>query len=327
MPASKREKALLLCLIIFSIIGFFTVHGALLRAREEKIFAEEQILRYQQSFGSMALSAKSAYVYDSTDKSVIYEYNPDLPRPIASITKTLTTLVALRTLGPDGIVPITAESLEPDAPNGLRLGEHFHALDLAQFMLVESSNDAAQALALASDKVLSGRASNDGVRSFLQAMTDTAKRLGLTTMVSAGIGSVHGLDAGADNTPTVISTAREIATLVDVVSHADEQATESTRMPSVTVHSIEGTTHTAINTDGDVTQIPGILFSKTGYTDSAGGNLAVIYRAENNHDIIVVVLGSTRENRFSDVLSLVGRANTYLDFHPPVLEGVGGGMQ
>jgi D-alanyl-D-alanine carboxypeptidase len=47
------------------------------------------------------------------------------------------------------------------------------------------------------------------------------------------------------------------------------------------------------------------MMSKTGYTDLAGGNLAVVFDAGIGHPVAVVVLGSTKEERFTDVQRLV----------------------
>ena len=51
--------------------------------------------------------------------------------------------------------------------------------------------------------------------------------------------------------------------------------------------------------------MPGLLRSKTGFTDLAGGNLAVIFDAGMNHPVAIVVLGSTQSGRFTDVKTLM----------------------
>ena len=43
------------------------------------------------------------------------------------------------------------------------------------------------------------------------------------------------------------------------------------------------------------------MASKTGYTDAAGGNLAVLVNLNVNKPIVIVVLGSTVDGRFQDV--------------------------
>ena len=59
------------------------------------------------------------------------------------------------------------------------------------------------------------------------------------------------------------------------------------------------------NTNKVVDAIGTVLASKTGYTTLAGGNLVVAFDAGVDRPIIVVVLGSTHQGRFYDVLKLV----------------------
>jgi D-alanyl-D-alanine carboxypeptidase len=54
------------------------------------------------------------------------------------------------------------------------------------------------------------------------------------------------------------------------------------------------------------------LASKTGYTDLAGGCLVVAFNAGINHPIIIVVLGSSPDGRFSDVLNLASTTLAYI---------------
>ncbi len=61
----------------------------------------------------------------------------------------------------------------------------------------------------------------------------------------------------------------------------------------------------AFNTNEALGEIPGLLMGKTGFTDLAGGNLAVVFEAGPARPIVVVVLGSTREGRFADMRILV----------------------
>jgi len=67
------------------------------------------------------------------------------------------------------------------------------------------------------------------------------------------------------------------------------------------------------NTNPDASHISGLLGSKTGFTDLAGGNLAIIFDAEIAHPIIIVVMGSSEKGRFSDVASLATIVREGLD--------------
>ncbi len=62
--------------------------------------------------------------------------------------------------------------------------------------------------------------------------------------------------------------------------------------------------HIAENTNALVGMIPGLIASKTGYTDLAGGNLVIAFDAGIGHPAVVVVLGSTKDERFSDAIYL-----------------------
>jgi len=61
----------------------------------------------------------------------------------------------------------------------------------------------------------------------------------------------------------------------------------------------------ANNTNIFVDKIPNLIASKTGFTDLAGGNLVIAFNADINRPIIISVLGSTEEGRFTDVLQLI----------------------
>jgi len=66
-----------------------------------------------------------------------------------------------------------------------------------------------------------------------------------------------------------------------------------------------GTTFNVKNTDPMVTTITRLLLSKTGYTDLAGGNLALVFDSGIRHPIAVVVLGSSEKARFTDGTTLI----------------------
>jgi D-alanyl-D-alanine carboxypeptidase len=79
----------------------------------------------------------------------------------------------------------------------------------------------------------------------------------------------------------------------------------ATKEISRTFRSIDNYEYLVKNTNDIATQIPGLMISKTGYTSMAGGNLTVVFDPELGRPIIVTVLGSTRDDRFTDVMALV----------------------
>ncbi len=91
----------------------------------------------------------SAYLIgDLNTGEVILSKNQDKKFPIASISKLMTALVASLITTPNDITQISKTALATKGTNGqLKLGEKIKTLDLLYPLLLESSNDAAEALA------------------------------------------------------------------------------------------------------------------------------------------------------------------------------------
>jgi D-alanyl-D-alanine carboxypeptidase len=85
---------------------------------------------------------------------------------------------------------------------------------------------------------------------------------------------------------------------------------EATTYDSLQFSSLDGVAYLAENTNIIAKTVPGLLASKTGYTDLAGGNLAIAFDAGLAHPVIVVVLGSSQEGRFTDVEKLIAASVT-----------------
>jgi D-alanyl-D-alanine carboxypeptidase (penicillin-binding protein 5/6) len=239
------------------------------------------------------LSAKAAIVVDLSNGHTLYSQSADAQLPLASLTKLLTIYGAQQALSPGSQVTISSSSLSQDGEYGLALDETFAYQDLARFALVGSSNDAAEAIAEAAEA-----ATGRSPESF---MASTVRTVGLSnTYASNGTGlDIDATEAGA------YGTARDIAKLAQAFLSVAPSLSKSTTRSNVTITSTSGVPHSISNTNPDVASVPGIQLSKTGYTDLAGGNLAIIFDAGINHPVAVVVLGSTRDARFTDVEKLV----------------------
>jgi D-alanyl-D-alanine carboxypeptidase (penicillin-binding protein 5/6) len=244
-------------------------------------------------FSAVHLSGKAAIVVDLSTGNTLYSQNADAQLPLASLTKLLTLYEAQHVLQDASLVTISSSSLAQDGDYGLMEGETFKYSDLARFALVPSSNDAAEAIAEAAEA-----AKNETPEQFMQ---DAVRDAGLShTIATNGTGlDIDATEAGA------YGTARDIAKLASSFLRAAPEIARATTKGSVSVYSTAGTLHTLPNTNPDVGSMPGILLSKTGYTDLAGGNLAVVFDAGINHQIAIVVLGSTRDARFTDVEKLM----------------------
>ena len=119
-----------------------------------------------------------------------------------------------------------------------------------------------------------------------------------------------GLD---DEVPGGLGTAEDTAMLLTYIWEQQPEVLAHTNELEKEFVSLDEFVHIAENTNERVYSIPGLLGGKTGYTDKAGGNLAVIYDAGFDHPITVVVLGSTLDGRFDDVETLVDTTYTYIN--------------
>lgn len=244
-------------------------------------------------FIRVPLEAKAAIVYDLALGETLYEKNADAQLPLASLTKLLTVYAALAELSPNTLVTIPADATRLEGPRVFSAGQTFTLADLARLTLVASLNDGAAAIAYATASRLQLSQS--------EALAGAAAALGLSQTYAVN-GS--GLDVNA-----VISggygSARDLAELAGALITKAPTIAAATIQNSVQAVSEGGTVFKVNNTDPMVDTIPGLLLSKTGYTDLAGGNLALVFDAGIGHPIAVIVLGSSMKARFTDGTALV----------------------
>ena len=254
-------------------------------------------------FDSLTLEGQSAIVWDAKDDRMLFGREQDRVVPLASVSKVMTALAAAQGIPQDAVISISQTALATEGDSGLILSEHFTRDNLISFMLVTSSNDAATALREHFDTTRT-----EGAADFIWHMNDIARDLGLMDMVYV---NPSGLDevAGA---PVNRGSARSVAKLFAYAIQTIPNLIDTTRFTSGSISSREQM-HQLKNTNTIIDDIPLAIGSKTGFTDSAGGNLALSFDATIGHPIIIVVLGSSREGRFSDMKKLITKTREYLD--------------
>lgn len=243
-------------------------------------------------FPTVSLEARAAYVYDVRTGEALFSKNGDTMLPLASLTKILTALVAMRTIPTDEEVVVSQTALRTEGDSGLVADERWKLSDLASFMLVVSSNDAATALREAYENHTGG--------SFIAAMNNRAKTLG----ISATFVNEHGLDVGIGKESNS-GSAHDIALLLSKALSEEPGIFDATRNESAVFTSISGIDHQSENTNELINDIPWALGAKTGFTDAAGGNLAVAFDRSVGHPVVIVVMGSSRDGRFADMKKLI----------------------
>lgn len=271
----------------------------------------EEIISNHNYFDDISIEASSVFVWDVNKQKVLFAENKDAQLPLASLTKLMTAITAVDILPESSVVTIDGASLVEDGDSGLYENEKWSFKDLIRFTLVMSSNDGASALANVAGVFKNSFPSRteDNKKSFVQAMNKKASEMGLT--------QTYFINSTGLDTNEIVSggygSARDIAKLLEYAIIHTPEIMESTRHAEIDFSSLSDINHLATNTNSSISTIPGLIASKTGFTDLAGGNLVIAFDAGLNHPIIIAVLGSTQNGRFIDIEKLVNASLKSLD--------------
>ena len=264
-------------------------------------------------FADLALEAKAAFVFDARTKKPIFAYNENDVLPLASLTKVMTAIVALETLPEETVITVQRDDIAQEGDSGLLVGERWRLADILRYTLTTSSNDGASAIAAAAGSMgqnVYGFDVKEAKRIFIEKMNQKSAELGL---LNTRFINETGLDVD-ENRSGGYGTAKEVAFLMRYALENNPDVIGATSKDSFTVSSLDGVVHTAKNTNTYLGKMPGVVASKTGFTDLAGGNLVVAADLGITHPVIVVVLGSTLEGRFSDVERLLWETLASFEF-------------
>jgi len=291
-------RDILISLLLVGVLVSVSVFVLRRSPEEEKEVATEDVSNTVLNlFNNLDLEATSIFVWDVREQSSIYSRNSESQLPLASLTKVAMALVAYEN-APEGLVVTIKEThLASEGDNGLFENEKWTLKNLVDFSLIVSSNDGAMAIASAVGSEISQK---DAVQTFIALMNKKAKELGLTQTYFT---SPSGLDK-EDIIPGGSGSARDVTMLFEYILKNNPEILEATSYNSTNFSSLDGLLHEAENTNNLVQKLPGIIASKTGFTDLAGGNLVVAYELEPGHTIIISVLGSSMEGRFLDIEKL-----------------------
>jgi D-alanyl-D-alanine carboxypeptidase len=300
------QQLSILAFILFLIFGTTYLPDKLMNLNKHKPDTGEQLAAAKaitdnsetiDYFADTNITAQSAFVWDIQNQKSLYQKNPDQQLPLASITKLMTALIAHELVKNNQEIIITKDSLDQDGDSGLLEGESFSLGDLLDLTLLSSSNDGAFAIA---NVVGSTLVENGGAKTFVEAMNIRADELGLSQTYfrnPTGL-DISKTEAGA------YGSARDVTFLMEFILKNYPGILEQTRTDTTQVINGQGNLHNVENTNPVTTKITNLIGSKTGYTDLAGGNLAIAFDAGLNRPVVVVILGSSFYGRFEDVLAL-----------------------
>ena len=242
-----------------------------------------------------ARAALSTFVSPNRTSRILYKKDEGEPFLIASLTKLMTSLVALKLYVPTQEIAITRDILQEQGETGyLREGDVFSVKDLLYLVLMESSNDAASALAEPLGRAL-----------FIQYMQAQAEEL---DMADTSFANPTGLDPPAGGEQGNYSTAADLTKLAVHLMEQHPQVFDILSQEELDLYTLTGEFHhTMKNTNLllDYSEWPArILGGKTGSTPLAKESLILLLESPDHKGYIVnVVLGS--EDRFLEMRTLL----------------------
>lgn len=315
VPVMRQlSVAILLLVVVFgaTYLGTIARHSRPTTNAQEMLSTAQVVdttatTTIQNQFNNTVITARAAFVWDVKEQRALFSKNADESLPLASVTKLMTALVSYELLDGTDTVSISQTAIKTSGDSGLKSGEKFTAQDLTDLTLIESSNDGATALSEAAGAAT--KVHGDPTQTFIAAMNLRAQQLGLSSM---RFNNVTGLDV-SKTVAGAYGSARNVAFLMEYIITHYPDVLALTKMDMKKIDNTEGQYHLAKNTNTVVDKLEGLIASKTGYTDLAGGNLVVAFDAGLNHPIVVAVLGSTENGRFDDALNLAERARASVE--------------
>ena len=215
------------------------------------------------------ISAECAVLMDTGSGDILLDENGTDRHLIASTTKILTALVVLETCGLDETVTVSAESAAVEGSSiYLEPGEQLSVRELLYGLLMESGNDAADALA---------RHAAGSLEAFADRMNEQARLLGCE---NSHFENPHGLD-GQKHYSCAVDLARITAQAMQNETFRQIVSTKTAQVGSRSY-----TNHNKL-----LWQYDGTLGVKTGYT-MAAGRILVSCAAREGLELICVTISA-----------------------------------
>lgn len=305
---SLKDWTMTFLSLVFLFFAFGLRDGLPKKEFSENLAGIAQFEQKENPFLKLDIKAKSAYVLDINSGEVFFDKESEMQLPLASLTKIMTAITALSLVPESTIISVEKDDLALEGDSGLYANEKWLLKDLLNLVLIESSNDGTFTVSSSLGEILSNGNREDGRKYFIKMMNQKAKDLGL---VQTYFNNESGLDEN-NQISGGYGSARDVAYLIGFGVKNYPDVFRNTKYDEMKLESLSKLKHNAINTNKTINAIPGIIASKTGYTELAGGNLAVVFDAGFGRPIAIAVLGSTFEDRFLDVEKLTMATLDYL---------------
>jgi len=244
------------------------------------------------------LISAEAYLVGNLETGEIYAYhNPTSVFPIASLSKLISTIVTIHNTDPDKKIVITQSMLDSYGDAGhLVLDETLTTSELLYPLLLESSNDAAEALA-----------QDYGYDAFIQKMNEFVSSI---NMKSTSFKDPSGLSSSN------ISNARDLLTLASYIYKNEKTILDISRTIQKTLATTTDHGGHIWDTINPFSYDPNFIGGKTGRTTEAKESMVSIFdyiSGEEEYPIAIIVLRSNWSTREVDTSILFEKAVTKLD--------------
>ena len=237
------------------------------------------------------VKALGAVLMDEKSGRVLWEKNAFEPLANASTTKIMTCILAIESGKLEETVTASKNAAsQPKTRMGLSSGEEIKLKDLLYALMLQSSNDAAVAIA----EHLAG-----SVEDFCDMMDSKARELGAA---DTNFETPNGLDSGEHH-----STAYDMA-VITCYALKNEEFVNIINTKQITVKS-DRCTYTIINKNRLLNEYEGAIGVKTGFTGKAG-NCFVGAAERDGMTLVSVVLGSGwgsvgKERKWTDTKNIL----------------------
>jgi len=240
---------------------------------KREVFLLQTLLLSLQS--QQEITAQSYLAVNFSDNSVVLEKNPNQPYSIASITKIMNAVIALENIDTDQTITLTEKMLEPlgQSPS-LFLGLSVSAENLLKASLIQSTNDASEALAYFVGK-----------EKFVDLMNLKAKEINMTNTVFY---DVHGLN------PANRSTAADLSKLLMYIYNNHPEILSIARDNNFWLPDSTGRLLKFQNVN-NFYPLSAFIGGKTGYLPEAKQTLASIFNVNGDRVAIILLYSNNRQ--------------------------------
>lgn len=276
-----------------------THNPKILAAQADQLAFEERIrslkpLRLKR-VADLVVDSKSAIsllVNNQGEERILLNKDIDKQLPIASLTKLMTAYVVLENYDLGKEIRISKEAVEQEEDLGkLEVGRFLTVRNLLYPLLIESSNDAAFALANDYDSMTE--------ETFVELMNLQAQKLGLQNTYFI---NVTGLDPD-DSEEINYSSARDLTIFAQELLKTS-LIWQILSTPQIDLYGVE-----LVNSNKLLGKIPKIVGGKTGYTEEALGCFLLVSEAPKSNRYLINVILGTNNGRFSEMEKLINWLN------------------